>query len=103
MEQQYITTFHKDMPDEAFIVFFLIVVLIIAFFAILTTILFVLAYCKVFKKAGYSWAWGLLWLVPFGNVILLLVLAFSDWPVLKEIRKLKSGPSSAGSPPAAAS
>jgi hypothetical protein len=94
--------FHNTMPmsgdqEAALVVFFAIAIAVIVLFALLITILLVLSYCKIFKKAGYSWAWGLLWLVPFGNIILPLVLAFGDWPIIKDIRKLKSPPPPAGS------
>ena len=49
----------------------------------------ILAFCKIFSKAGYCWAFGLLTLVPFGTLILLLVLAFADWPICREMRALK--------------
>ena len=49
----------------------------------------ILLWCKILSKTGYSWAMGLIVLVPFGNLILMLILAFSDWPVLKELRFLK--------------
>jgi len=62
-----------------FIIFFLAV-----------TVLMVWAYCKIFQKAGYHWALGLLTLVPIANVVIFLVLAFADWPILKELRALKA-------------
>jgi hypothetical protein len=46
-------------------------------------------YCRVFSKAGYGWAWGLLTLVPIANIIMPFVLALGDWPVQKELRLLK--------------
>jgi len=49
----------------------------------------VLIFCKIFSKAGYSWALGLLMLVPIANIIMAFFLAFADWPVRKELRKLK--------------
>ncbi|MGD0573068.1 MAG: hypothetical protein ABSB11_08625 [Sedimentisphaerales bacterium] len=45
--------------------------------------------CMIFHKAGYGWAWGLLTLVPIANIILPFVLALGDWPVRKELRRLK--------------
>ena len=51
----------------------------------------VLIYCLIFRKAGYSWALGLLMLVPVANIIMPFVLAFGDWPICKEIRALKQG------------
>ncbi len=96
--------FHNTMamhgePKAALIVFFAIAIVVIFLFALLITILLVLSYCKIFKKAGYCWAWGLLWLIPFGNIVIPLVLAFSDWPILRELRSLKPGPTSTGSTP----
>jgi hypothetical protein len=49
----------------------------------------VLIFCKIFSKAGYSWALGLLILVPFVNIIAAFFLAFADWPIRKELRSLK--------------
>jgi uncharacterized membrane protein (DUF485 family) len=48
-----------------------------------------LIFCKIFSKAGYSWALGLLILVPIANIIMAFYIAFADWPVLKELRQLK--------------
>lgn len=45
--------------------------------------------CMIFHKAGYSWALGLLMLVPIANIIMIFVLAFGDWPVRRELRQLK--------------
>jgi hypothetical protein len=45
--------------------------------------------CMIFHKAGYNWAWGLLTLVPIANIIIPFVFALGDWPVRKELRRLK--------------
>ncbi len=39
---------------------------------------------RIFSKAGYSGAFSLLILAPFGTIIMLCVLAFSKWPVEKK-------------------
>jgi len=44
---------------------------------------------KVFSKAGYSGALALLVLVPFGELIMLCVLAFGKWPIRREMDHLK--------------
>ena len=58
------------------------VIAIFAIFAILLGLIVVaitaLIYCKIFSKAGYSWALGLLMLVPIANIIMPFVLAFGD-------------------------
>jgi hypothetical protein len=59
-------------------------------------IVIVVALCKIFSKAGYCWALGLLMFVPIANLVMLLVLAFSEWPILKELRALKQSHTSSG-------
>ncbi|OHB60171.1 MAG: hypothetical protein A2167_08195 [Planctomycetes bacterium RBG_13_46_10] len=69
-----------------------LIVLIIFFAtlcALVVTIVKILIFCKIFSKAGYSWALGLLMLVPIANIIMAFFLAFADWPVCRELRKLK--------------
>ncbi|HUV62917.1 MAG TPA: hypothetical protein VMW24_03410 [Sedimentisphaerales bacterium] len=49
----------------------------------------ILIFCMIFSKAGYSWALGLLMLIPIANIIMVLILAFGDWPVRRELCQLK--------------
>jgi hypothetical protein len=42
---------------------------------------------QIFKKAGYPPALSLLLLIPYVNLVVLLWFSFSDWPVLKELRR----------------
>lgn len=53
------------------------------------TALTVVAYCRIFKKTGYHWAFGLLILVPVANFIIPLVLGFVEWPIEKRVRQLE--------------
>jgi glucan phosphoethanolaminetransferase (alkaline phosphatase superfamily) len=64
-------------------------VLFFLFIGLLITILMVWVYCRIFSKTGFCWALGLLMFVPVANIIMLFVLAFADWPVLRELRELK--------------
>src|SRR2546421_6788687 len=45
---------------------------------------------KVLTKAGYSGWWVFITLVPLVGVIMFFVFAFSDWPILREVRRLRS-------------
>lgn len=63
--------------------------LFVVLLSLIVTALMVWAFCRISSKAGYSWALGLLMLVPIGNVVLPLVLAFGDWPTQKELRRLR--------------
>lgn len=74
-----------DMPP----VFVTILVMFAIFVALIVTIIKILIYCKVFSKAGYCWALGLLMLVPIVNIIMPFIFAFADWPIQKELRALK--------------
>jgi glucan phosphoethanolaminetransferase (alkaline phosphatase superfamily) len=56
---------------------------------LLVGILPAIAFWKIFAKAGYPGALGLLALLPLVNLIMFFFLAFSDWPVLKELKTLR--------------
>ncbi len=45
-------------------------------------VIFVVPLVKILRKAGYSGWWILIWVVPIANIVMLWVLAFSDWPNL---------------------
>ncbi len=49
----------------------------------------VLPLWKIFSKAGYSGALGLLALIPGLNFLMLLFLAFSKWPIESKLERLQ--------------
>jgi len=65
---------------------------IMAIFIVLSVFLFAVPlflfklflWWRIFSKAGYSGAFGLLILAPFGTIIMLCILAFSNWPIGKK-------------------
>lgn len=44
----------------------------------------------IFKKAGYSGVLGLGMLVPGVNVVLVFWFAFSEWPIHRQLKKLRA-------------
>ena len=76
------------MNDEM-AAFTAIFIALIVLFAVIIKILIVWIFCRIFSKAGFSWALGLLMLVPIANIVMPLILAFSEWPIQKELRELK--------------
>ena len=72
----------------------LILILFIAFIVLGFTAIKVFSFCRIFSKAGYSWAFGLLMLLPFSEVVIPLILALIDWPVSQELRLFKQEQSS---------
>ena len=63
-------------------------------FGIISIALFVFAiiiWWRIFSKAGYSGALGLLMFVPIANLVVLLILAFAEWPIHAELKQLRMG------------
>jgi len=52
--------------------------------------LVVFAFWKLFQKAGFNGALGLLMLVPGVNLAAMLFLAFAEWPALRELEQLRA-------------
>jgi heme/copper-type cytochrome/quinol oxidase subunit 2 len=64
------------------LIIYLVISLVLLVFA-------VIVWWKIFSKAGYSGAMGLLMFVPIANLIVLLMLAFAEWPILRELKALR--------------
>lgn len=57
------------------------VFLVVGVFYLAMIILMIVAYWKIWSKAGFNGAWSLLMLVPLVNLIAFLYLAFAKWPI----------------------
>lgn len=64
-------------------IFPLLIFLIIVPFILFAIALKVIAFWKICSRVGFNGALGLLMLVPFGDIILPLYVAFSKWPAVK--------------------
>ena len=62
----------------------LLVLLFVVPFILLCIALKVIAMWKICSRVGFSGVLGLLMLVPFGDIILPLYVAFAKWPAFKE-------------------
>lgn len=58
--------------------------------------IYIVAGIKIITNAGYSGWWLLVTFVPLVGWVFFFVFAFSDWPVLRELRFYRQG----GIPPA---
>ncbi|HEY3364431.1 MAG TPA: hypothetical protein VGK74_05210 [Symbiobacteriaceae bacterium] len=67
-----------------------ILIFVFIFFMAIGAVLIVLPYWRIFTKAGYSGALSLLMIVPLANFIMPFVLAFSEWPIEKELNMLRA-------------
>ncbi len=80
-------------PEELFAAIGPAIVIIVAIFLLIALaaviVIKAIVYCKIFSKAGYSWALGLLMLVPIACIIMPFVLAFGHWPIHRELERLR--------------
>jgi energy-converting hydrogenase Eha subunit B len=56
-------------------------------FVVAMLLLMIFLWWRIFSKTGYSGALGLLILAPFGTIIMLCILAFSEWPIAKKLQQ----------------
>jgi heme/copper-type cytochrome/quinol oxidase subunit 2 len=66
---------------------FLVVCLVIALVVI---VFHVLIYFMIFQRTGMNPWLSLLMLVPIANLIMLIILAFTEWPIQREVRALRA-------------
>ncbi len=61
----------------------------------------IIIYWRIFSKAGYSGARSLLMLIPVVNLIIIIMFAFSEWPIERELNQLRqmAGGRPGGFPP----
>ena len=61
----------------------------------------IVIYWKIFSKAGFSGARSLLMLIPVVNLIIIIMFAFGEWPIHRELNQLRQMASgrSGGFPP----
>jgi len=65
-------------------IFPLVIFFIIIPFVLILVSLKVIAFWKICSRVGFNGALGLLMLVPFGDIILPLYVAFAKWPAFKQ-------------------
>lgn len=58
-----------------------VVLLLVFLIAVVVTVVGLIPYWKIFSKAGFSGWMSLLMLVPLLNLVVLYLVAFSDWKV----------------------
>lgn len=56
---------------------------------VVTLAVLAVAFWQILRKAGFTPAIGLLMLLPIVNLGVALYVAFTDWPVLAELQRLK--------------
>jgi len=66
-----------------------IIILVSSLVGLVGFIFAIIVYWRIFAKAGYSGALGLLMFVPIANIVMLCILAFGEWPIYRELNYLR--------------
>jgi hypothetical protein len=74
-----------------------VLVALIVFYVVLIAF-FAWVYVRIVRKAGYSGWWVLMALVPIGNLVVLCLFAFKEWPVERELNYLRGYAAHTGLP-----
>ena len=61
----------------------------IGLFGLVMAIIVFVAYVKIISRAGYSGWWVLVMFVPILNVVMLLIFAYKQWPIQRELAELR--------------
>lgn len=56
---------------------------------VLFLLLPVVIWWRIFSKAGWPGLLSLLMFIPFVNLLLMAVFAFTDWPIERDLRALQ--------------
>ena len=85
MEWLILAQSHPDIGP----IFLPLLIMFVIFIALGILIVKALICCRIFAKAGYCWAYGLLMFIPIANIIMIFMLAFGEWPIQRQLRRLE--------------
>ena len=83
------TSFGGRGGEEALAAMGVGILLFFLFIMAVSVVLTIVIWWKIFSKAGWPGALGLLMLVPFVNLIMCFYVAFATWPIQRELEALK--------------
>jgi len=60
-------------------------------FVIVVLVISLIINWVIATKAGYPGAYSLLLLIPLVNIIIIILFAFTEWPIQRELKALRAG------------
>src|SRR6266487_4681775 len=66
--------------------------LIAGIIGIVSIVFAVIVWWRIFSKAGYNGALSLLMFIPIANLVMILILAFAEWPIYAELKQHNCAP-----------
>jgi uncharacterized membrane protein YhaH (DUF805 family) len=70
-------------------VFGLAAIAFVALFGLAIFVLSVIVWWRIVSRTGHSGWLSLLMFVPIANIVLMLILAFGEWPIYRELEDLR--------------
>ncbi len=61
----------------------------IGIFSLAVLVFFIIVYWRIVAKMGYPGVMSLLLLIPIVNIIMICMVAFSEWPIHRELNQLR--------------
>ena len=74
----------KNYKEDLFMNFIPLLALIVIGFSIW-------GWWTIFSKTGFPRGLAFVWIIPLAGLIVFFIFAFSEWPILKEMKQLKLG------------
>jgi uncharacterized membrane protein YhaH (DUF805 family) len=62
-----------------------------AIFLLIILVISIIIYWRIATKAGYPGAYSLLLLIPVVNLIVIIMFAFTEWPIERDLKALRGG------------
>lgn len=78
------------LPDSSTIGAFAAFAVVYVIIVIVALVLGIIINWRIASKAGYSGALSLLMLIPLVNIVIILIFAFSKWPIEQQLEALRS-------------
>ena len=64
--------------------------MIVIVISVVIGVISMLPWFFIYKKAGYHPAMGCLMFIPLVNLIMMFILAFTEWPIERDVRGLRA-------------
>jgi len=80
-----------DRTSGAALAGFMASTLAIVIVIVIAIIFGIIIYWRIATKAGYAGALSLLMFVPLVNLVIIILFAFTEWPIERELRELRGG------------
>lgn len=62
----------------------LAIFLILGFYLLVTSVV-LWVWARIITKSGHSWVWVFIMLLPVVNAVMVIVFAFTEWPIHREL------------------